>query len=175
MSGIVLYQSKYGAAKKYAEWISEETGFGCIELKKAGIKQTADHDTLVLCGGIYASGISGLSFLKKNIGRLSGKKILVFCCGASPYDEGAFEQIRNHNMKEALAEIPLFYGRGSFDMEAMSFTDRTLCGMLRKAVAKKAPEDLEVWEKALMEAGGSKCDWTDRKYVEPVIGYIKTH
>ena len=81
----------------------------------------------------------------------------------------------SHSYEEALAEIPLFYGRGSFDMEAMSFTDRTLCGMLRKAVAKKAPEDLEVWEKALMEAGGSKCDWTDRKYIEPVIGYIKTH
>lgn len=25
MSGIVIYQSKYGATERYAEWISEET------------------------------------------------------------------------------------------------------------------------------------------------------
>ena len=27
MNGIILYQSKYGATKKYADWISEESGF----------------------------------------------------------------------------------------------------------------------------------------------------
>ena len=34
MNGIILYQSKYGAAKKYATWISEETGFSCVETKR---------------------------------------------------------------------------------------------------------------------------------------------
>ena len=28
--GIILYQSKYGATKKYAKWLSEETGFPFI-------------------------------------------------------------------------------------------------------------------------------------------------
>ena len=34
MNGVILYQSKYGATKRYAEWLSEETGFQCIEQKK---------------------------------------------------------------------------------------------------------------------------------------------
>lgn len=34
MNGVILYQSKYGATKGYAEWLSEETGFQCIETKK---------------------------------------------------------------------------------------------------------------------------------------------
>lgn len=29
--GIILYQSKYGATKKYADWLVEETGYDCIE------------------------------------------------------------------------------------------------------------------------------------------------
>ena len=37
MKGIILYQSKYGATKKYADWISEATGFECVETKKANI------------------------------------------------------------------------------------------------------------------------------------------
>ena len=39
MSGVILYQSKYGATKRYAEWLSEETGFQCIETKKADINE----------------------------------------------------------------------------------------------------------------------------------------
>lgn len=57
-------------------------------------------------------------------------------------------------------------------MEAMSFGDRTLCKMLQKAVAKKKPEDCEIWEKALMEAGDKKCDWTDKSYIVPILEAI---
>ena len=94
-------------------------------------------DVIIIGGGIYASGIAGLSFLKKNIGKLKEKKIIVFCCGASPYEESAFAAIVQHNFKGDLAGIQCFYCRGTFDMSEMSFKDRTLCKMLRKAVANK--------------------------------------
>ncbi len=173
MKGVILYQSKYGATKKYANYLAEETGFKCIETKKADINEIIGYDTIILGGGLYASGIAGLTFLKKNINKLKGKKIIIFCCGASPYEENAFEQIREHNLKDNLSGIPLFYCRGAFDMNAMSFKDRTLCSLLRKAVAKKDPENYEIWEKALMAAGNDKCDWTDKKYLEPIIECIK--
>ena len=32
--------------------------------------------------------------------------------------------------------------------------------------------DYEIWEKALMAAGDKKCDWTDKKYIEPIIECI---
>ena len=77
MNGIILYQSKYGATKKYADWISEETGFKCVETKSTNIKEVEEYDNIILGGGIYAMGIAGLSFLKKNIEKLSGKNIIV--------------------------------------------------------------------------------------------------
>ncbi len=120
MSGIILYQSKYGSTKKYAEWLSSATGFECVETKKANIKEIARYDTIIMGGAIYASGIAGLSFLKKNIGKLSGRKIAVFCCCASPYDENAFRQVREFNMKDSLSALPLFYTRGAWDPEASS-------------------------------------------------------
>ena len=153
--------------------MSEETGFDCVETKTAKLSQLKDYDTIILGGGIYASGIAGLSFLKKNISYLEEKKIAVFCCGASPYDEEAFQEIKNHNMKGELSNIPCFYCRGAWDMEAMSFKDRTLCNMLRKAVSKKSPDEYEIWEAALMAAGDDKCDWTDKNYLKPIIEFIK--
>ena len=73
MTGIILFQSKYGATEKYADWLSQETGFPCIETKKASVKQIIDYDVIILGGGVYASGIAGMSFLKKNISALSEK------------------------------------------------------------------------------------------------------
>ena len=172
MKGIILYASKYGATKRYAEWLAEKTGFDCVETKKAKIEDVKQYDTILLGGGIYASGIAGLSFLKKNITQLREKKVIVFCDGASPYEERAFQQIVAHNLKDSLAGLRCFYCRGAWDPDAMSLADRTLCRMLQKAVAKKKPEDCEIWEKALLEAGDQKHDWTDRSYLAPILEAI---
>ncbi|MBP3610650.1 MAG: flavodoxin [Lachnospiraceae bacterium] len=171
--GIILYQSKYGATKKYADWLKEATGFDCIETKKADIQTVRNYDTILLGGGVYASGIAGLSFLRKHIATLKDKKIAVFCVGASPYDKTSFEAGYRHNFKDALEGITCFYCRGAWNEAAMSFSDRTLCKLLQKAVAKKNPADYEPWEQALVSAMGQSCDWTEKKYLEPLLNYIK--
>lgn len=170
--GIILYQSKYGATKKYAQWLQAETGYDCIETKHASIKLLQEYDTIILGGGVYASGVAGLSFLKKNIGDLHDKRIAVFCVGASPYDENAIDQIWKLHFKDRLSHVPLYYCRGAWNEEVMSFKDRTLCKMLQKAVAKQDANTYEPWQRALMCAVGQKCDWTDKKYLEPVLEFI---
>ena len=171
--GIILYQSKYGATKKYVDWLVEETGYDCIETKDAKVANLQNYDVVILGGGVYASGIAGLQFIKKNIGRLGNKKIVVFAVGASPYDEKAIMQIRKMHFKDELRNISLFYCRGAWDEEKMKFTDRTLCKMLQKVVAKQNPDEYEPWQKALMCAAGQKCDWTDKAYLEALLKYIE--
>lgn len=170
--GIVIYKSKYGASKKYADWLCAQTGFDCVEASKAAFERASEYGTVIYCGGIYASGIAGLSLLKKNINGLKDKKIAVLCVGASPYDENAVNQLKERNFKDALSGIPLFYARGSWDEKSMKPVDRTLCRMLQKAVAKKDPSEYEPWQKALMCAAGQKCDWTDSKYLNPLLEYL---
>ncbi|MHC1747305.1 MAG: flavodoxin domain-containing protein [Cellulosilyticaceae bacterium] len=170
--GIILFQSKYGATKKYADWLVEDLSFECIETSKAKIELFKNYDTIILCGGIYASGIAGLPFLKKNHLQLAGKKICVLCVGASPFDKEALQQIKTHNFKEKMKKIPLFYARGSWDEGRMTFKYRTLCKLLQKAVAKKDPATYEPWEKALMCAVDQTCDWTDKSYLKTLLEYI---
>ena len=171
--GILLYKSKYGATKKYVDWMQERAGFDAVEVSKAKIHQIQSYETILLMGGIYASGIAGLSFLRKHFAVLKNKKLAIFCVGASPYDEAAFEALRAHNLKEDLKDIPVFYGRGSWDQDGMTCKDRLLCTMLQKMVAKKAPDTYEPWEKALMCAVGQKCDWTDPAYLKPLLDFIE--
>lgn len=171
--GIILYQSKYGATKKYASWLKEETGFDCIETKKANVNSLLDYDVIILGGGIYASGILGIGFLKKNINVLKNKKIAVFAVGASPFDERFVSGLRDYHFKDALSTVPLFYCRGAWDEEKMTFIHKTLCNMLKKAVAKENPQEYEPWQQALVESVGKKCDWTDKAYLKPLLDCIK--
>ncbi len=173
MEGVILFQSKYGATKKYADWIAAETGFPCVEIKKARIENIRKYDIIILGGGIYASGIAGLSFLKKHYSVLSEKRVVVFCVGASPFEESAFREIVERNLTGELENLPCFYCRGSFDMNAMNVIDRNLCKMLKKAVSKKDPSEYQIWEKAFMEAGSDQGDWTDKKYIEPILKAVK--
>mgnify|MGYP002516437812 FL=1 len=171
--GIIIYKSKYGAAKKYAQWLQRMTGFQCIRTRDAALKDILQYDTIVLCSSIYASGIAGLPFLKKNIDSLRNKKIAIFCVGASPYDESAFEEIKARNLTGNLKGIPLFYGRGAWDLSKMTFIDRTICKMLQRSISKKDPDTYEPWMKALMCSVGKSCDWTDEKYLLPLLDFLR--
>ena len=136
--------------------------------------ELASCDTVIVGGGIYASGFAFTSFLKKNIGKLKGKKIIAYACGASPYVKEFIDEVIARNFKDDLAGIPLYYCRGAYDLKSMTLADRTLCKMLRASVAKKDPKEREVWEEALMEGDENNGrDWTDRKYIEPILEEIR--
>ena len=170
--GIIIYQSKYGATKRYAKWLQEATNFQCIETSKADINEVLKYETIIFCGGIYASGIAGLSFLKRNVSKLEDRKIVILCVGASPYDKNTFEEVKAHNLKNELEKIPAFYARGAWNEKEMKFVDRTLCKILQKSISKKDPSTYEPWIKALMCAAGQSCDWTDKNYLTPILDYL---
>ncbi len=171
--GVILYQSKYGATKKYATWLQQKLGYDCFETKKVTIQQIMPYRTILLGGGIYASHIAGLSFLKKNIHVLQDKIVAIFCVGASPYDESTFQEVRKLNLKKNLKNLPCFYCRGAWDEKKMTVTDKLLCRMMQKMMARKDPATFEPWETALMSAVGRACDWTDPKNLDPILKYLK--
>lgn len=171
-NGVILYQSKYGATQKYADWLAERTGFTQIETPKATADRVAAYETILLCGGIYASGIAGLSFLKRNYSRLREKNLAILCVGASPYDEAALAELKAHNLKDELQAVPLFYARGAWDESKMTWKDRSLCRLLQRAVAKKNPATYEPWMKALMAAAGQACDWTEPRYLTSLLEHL---
>ena len=171
--GIMFLMAVPGGSVLPEWWLSNFGLLAQTSPEYSKVAKLLNYDVIILGGGVYASGIAGLQFLKKNIGQLTDKKIVVFAVGASPYDEKAIQQVRELHFKDTLSNIPLFYCRGAWDEEKMKFTDRTLCKMLQKAVAKQNPNEYEPWQKALMCAVGQKCDWTDKSYLEPLLKYIE--
>lgn len=172
--GLIVYQSKYGATKKYVDMLREEIPCDVFATSDCGKLALEEYDWIILAGGIYAGGISGLHQLQKRYHRRPNQRFAVFCVGASPFDENALAEIKARNLRGDLQNAPVFYGRGAWDESKMSWKDRTLCGLLRKAVAKKNNASDEPWIRALLLSAGKACDWTDKGYLDPLLEFIRT-
>lgn len=86
MKTIVIYNSQTGFTKRYAHWIAEAAGADCLELSKAKRKDLTEYDAIIYGGWACAGGISKLGWFKNNMDKWTGKKLMVFCVGASPMD-----------------------------------------------------------------------------------------
>ena len=171
--GIILYQSKYGATRRYAMWLSERSGYELMETKEARPAITNPYRCLVLCGGIYASGIAGIQYLKRNRAALENEQIVILAVGASPESPALHQQLSQRHLQGVLQGTALFYARGSWDEEGMSFLDRKLCQLLQKSVARKDPDKRELWEQALMASAGQAADWTKPENLEPLLQHLR--
>lgn len=169
---IVLYRSRYGATKRYAAWLASDLGCPLIETPDAGISQAAEYDTIILGGGVYASAISGLDFLKQHGEALAGKRLCVFAVGASPFGEKTLDHLRGKNMTGALADVPLFYFRGAWNGSRLTLRDKMLCQLMQRIISKKPEADCDAWERTLMQPGAPDEDWTDRLYLAPMLAFL---
>ena len=84
MKILIIYKSKTGFTKKYAEWIREETDAEIIPFKRKNKVSLNLYDTIIFGAPFHAGKISGLNWLKKKLPELKNKKIIVFATGASP-------------------------------------------------------------------------------------------
>ena len=84
MKTIIIYNSQTGFTKRYAEWIAEAAKADCIELSAAKKKDLTAYEAIVFGSWACAGSISKISWFKGNIDKWAGKKLIVFCVGASP-------------------------------------------------------------------------------------------
>lgn len=171
--GIVVYRSKYGATARYAGWLAETVGFELADVQQADPRRLTEYDTIVHCGAVYATGIAGLRFLRTALRQAPGTRTAILAVGASPPTDEGLAALRRRNLGGPLAELPLFYARGAWDLSRMSPVDRLLCRTLLRSVAKKDPAAYEPWEAALVEAGEQPGDWTDRSALTPLIDWVR--
>lgn len=174
---VVVYQSRYGTTKKYAEWIARLLGADLRERKKTRIKDLNDYGIVIYGGGLYANGVSGIELIAKNFEKLDGKQIILFTVGVSdPHNEANVSHIREGIARQlpaqAAGHIRIFHFRGGIDYNSLSVVHRAMMGMLKKMLEKKQRGQLTEEDKQLLATFGKKVDFADEASIIPLVDYV---
>lgn len=175
MKSVVIYKSKTGFTKKYAEWIAEELSADIFNTSKVNINMLNKYDTIIYGGSLYAVGIIGVNLITKNINKLKEKKIVVFATGASPSrNEGINEVIDKNFTIEQQKYIKFFYLRGGFNYNKLNPFDKFLMTLLRWKIKNKKKEELSSDEIGMLAIYDKPVDFTSKKNIDKIITYVNS-
>lgn len=86
MNKIIIYGSKYGTAKLYAQKLSEEIGISVKSFKE--VENIDNYDIIIYLGALYAGGVLGMAKTLKKLNNLSNKNIIIATVGlADPIEK----------------------------------------------------------------------------------------
>lgn len=174
MKKIVIYKSKYGSTKNYAEWISKELLCPVKESKGVLPKDLEEYDVIIYGGGLYAEVINGVSLITKNFEKLKDKKLIVFSTGITPleYREYYDKLVLEKNFKPYMLEkIRVYNFLGKMVLSELSMPHRAALKALKKIMSgKEKPTEME---KLLIELCDADGDFSDKCAIKELIEYVK--
>lgn len=171
----VIFKTKYGHTKQYAEWISEELKCDLFEQSEITAEKMHEYDTIVYGGGLYASGILGIEIVTKNFNSIKDKNLVVFTVGlADPNIKSQFEPIINKNFTEEMQKrINIFHLRGGINYKELGIVHKAMMAALKSSVKNKKGE-LTDEDRLMLETYGEQIEFTDKKTIDPLISFVRS-
>ena len=168
----VIYKSKYGSTKQYAEWIAGELKAALFEAASIKPSQLLDFDVVIYGGGLYASGINGVKLVTKN----PCKSLVVFTVGAADPKTTDYSGILDKNFtQELLSKIKVFHLHGGIDYPRLSLIHKAMMAMVKKTrVDNKAEGQQSEDDRIFMETYGKGFDYKDKATIQPLVDYVRS-
>lgn len=170
---VVIYKSKSGYVKNYAEWISEALDADLYDLDEITEDKLYEYDTIIYGGGLYAVGINGLQKIMKHFDNMKYKNIVLFMSGASPGRPEILEEVVAKNLSEEQQKIiKSFYLRGGFEYDRLGFVDKRMMDMMKMKLKRKknpTPDD-----RGMLAAYDTPVDFTRKENISELVEYVKS-
>jgi len=170
---VVVYKTKYGTTKQYAQWIAEELNSSIFEASEVKPSRLKNYDIVIFGGGLYAGGVIGSKLVAEN----PCNSLIVFTVGAADPNDTDYSEILAKNFsQELLSGIKVFHLRGGIDYTKLSLVHKGMMAMLKKMVLKSTKQneaEISSEDKLFLETYGGKVDFTNRETIKPLIDYVR--
>ena len=175
MKTIIVYSSQTGFTKRYADWLAEELGTVAItlaEAKKQSDQYFEDADAIIYGGWAMGGKVVNSEWFTQRIPLWKGKKLALFCVGASPNENPEVETaLHNALTEEERVYAKAFYCQGGLSYEKMKLPSRLALKAFASMIKKK--RDATEQEKIMGEMLSHSYDIADRKFITPIATYVK--
>ena len=169
---VVIYKSRYGSTKKYAEWIAEAVDADLFEKGKINAEDLQKYDTIVFGGNVHAGRISGKEFIVDNFAKIADKNIIIFYVGSSIVNDKAIVHFKSHFAENIRDRIKLFGLRGAFNSKKLGFIDTLMMFVFKSILKSKKPEKLTEDERGLLFSCENPTDFIDKNSIAPIVSAI---
>ena len=159
MSSIV-YVSNAGSSKRYAEILSEKTGYPCYAFSDSDKAVGTD---VIFIGWVMAGAVQGLSEARVKFGTL--KAVVAVGMMKSDSQDAAIKE------KNSISE-PYFSLAGAFDMKKLSGMYKMMMGMMVKMIKGKLKESNEPKAKEMVEKFEEGFDMVSEENLGDILAFI---
>ena len=165
---ILLYNSKTGFTRRYAELIGKELDCPACPWSDAPA-DLSRYSAVVFGSRLHAGSFDGWKKARKLLARRGAKKLVVFATGAMPNE--AEEQIKavweKNLTREERGSIPHLYLQAGMCLEKLGRVDRAILSVAARFMGRKKDKSPEA--AAFVDAIGRSYDISDAKYIQPVV------
>lgn len=172
MSILVIYSSQTGFTEKYARWLARRVGADLLTAEEAAKKDEhffAAYDAIVYGGWAMAGKIVRSKWFLDRLDRWQGKKLALFCVGASPVEN-------NPEIEKAMAgmltpeqrkQARVFYCPGGLNYERMPLRYRLVMRVFAALMKRRYPDDERMYRML-----SSSYDISDAGFLDPLVEYL---
>ena len=172
---IVVYSSRYGATRRYAEELAKRLQVKAVDYRKANLSY--QYDSIIYLGAMYAGGVKGLKDTMKKLSDVSQTNIMVITVGITDptnleNQESIRKAIKEQMSPKVFAKMQIFHLRGAIDYKRFKLLDKLLMRTVYKKVSKMPEEERTPQIRALMETYGQTVDFVDFSRLDKIIAQI---
>lgn len=173
MNKIIIYKSKTGFTKRYADWIGEVLKCDVVNYIDFPFETLEKYEYIIYGNRIHAGKVDGLKKIKQMIDKKPMIQLVAFSTGGTPNEATEIvDKIWSDSLSEnELTTIPHFYMQAGLNYEKMKFSDRLIMKTLSEIMNKKKNKTEE--EAGCENAIASSYDISSIKYIEPLIKYFE--
>jgi len=161
---LILYQSKYGSTRQYADWIHKDIPSEIVDVDKGDKPEFAEYDVIVFGGSVRMGRIVIAPLIVETWNAVKGGKVVLFTTSGTPPQHPNIQKIFNSSFPEDIRkEIKYFPLRGRILSKDIGFFDKLLI-----AIGRMVEKD-----EALRKFMSEDFDEVKPENLSPVLEYLK--
>lgn len=163
MKGIIIYKSNYGSTEQYANWLSEDTGFRSMEIKKVRKRDFYDCDVVILGSPIFAGKPLITGWIRKKWQLLKGHKVILFTTSGANSDDPLLQKNFESTFETEIKDGLRYFPQGGRMVQA----ELTRMHSFLMNLGKKMEKD-----PAIREEMDRDKDYVNRDGIKPILEFV---
>lgn len=169
----MIYTSKRGSTKQYAEWIAEDLGCRALPLSDAFGMDLHGYDCIIYGGWIRGSGIVDFGKFAKMLDEELMDRLIVYGVGFADETAENYAQVWGYSLgkidPENVHRVMMYILGGRYDPSAVTGLDRFLMKTMRAVLLSGSTTEAKPQANMMKDRIDNGCDLVKRENINSLV------